>query len=71
MMSRLATDLGVLAAIVIALGALLSTPRRATVARLREEVELLRGHVETLTGLLEAANRELRHARRRRTGAPR
>lgn len=70
-MIHLASTLGTIAAIVIALGALLTTPRRATVARLREEVEILRGCIETLTEQLVLTKRELRHARRRRTGTPR
>lgn len=60
---------GGIGAVAIALGALLATPRRATVRRLREEVEVLRGFVATLTGRLDASlqeNRELRRAARAR-----
>lgn len=60
--SHLGTTLGVLSAIALALFALLTTPRRATVARLREEVEVLRSYVETLV----TENRDLRRRARRR-----
>jgi len=61
-LSQLATTLGVISAITLALFALLTTPRRATVARLREEVEVLRSYVETLI----AENRQLRRTSRAR-----